>query len=357
MKRLLPVALTALMALPAGAQVTVGSAMDSIQILIGQQTDLTLSVTARRGARVEMPEFGPRDTIIHGIEVVECLPLDTVPAGDGMVTTTRKYRLTSFDEDMYYIPAMEVMVDGKAYRGREMALKVLTVEVDTLHPENFFPPKDVQDNPFLWDEWKPLFRMAVALVLLTLAALYLLLRLRQNKPILAVARIMRRVPPHERAMERIERIKREGLGSGGDQKEYYTQLTEALRRYIEERFGFSAMEMTSGEIIARLEALGDRRMMDELRSLFATADLVKFAKASALVNENDANLVSAIEFINTTKEEGAPVEERIEPELTRADIRSRRERRALEVTVAALLAACLCMLLYVLYRSLVLLGL
>lgn len=34
-----------------------------------------------------------------------------------------------------------------------------------------------------------------------------------------------------------------------------------------------------------------------------TADLVKFAKYSTLINENDMNLVNAIEFINQTKQE------------------------------------------------------
>ena len=66
------------------------------------------------------------------------------------------------------------------------------------------------------------------------------------------------------------------------------------------------MEMTSGEIIERLMATADQQRMDELRQLFMTADLVKFAKYSTLINENDANLVNAIDFINQTKLENMP---------------------------------------------------
>ena len=61
----------------------------------------------------------------------------------------------------------------------------------------------------------------------------------------------------------------------------------------------------------------DEQALSELRQLFQTADLVKFAKYSTMINENDANLVSAIEFINQTKLEvdpNAPEEEIIVPE-------------------------------------------
>lgn len=121
-----------------------------------------------------------------------------------------------------------------------------------------------------------------------------------------------------------------------DQKTYYTLLTDVLRKYIKERFGFNAMEMTSSEIISRLRSEGDDKMTSELRELFTTADLVKFAKYSTLINENDANLVNAIEFINTTKQENQPVVERIEPKLSDTDKRNMRSRKALKYTIAGL---------------------
>jgi hypothetical protein len=70
------------------------------------------------------------------------------------------------------------------------------------------------------------------------------------------------------------------------------------------------LEMTTDEIISRLQATGDQKMIDELRELFQTADLVKFAKYSTQLNENDLNLVKAINFIDETKQEGQAVEER-----------------------------------------------
>ena len=74
----------------------------------------------------------------------------------------------------------------------------------------------------------------------------------------------------------------------------------------------------------------DQKSLDELRQLFTTADLVKFAKYSTLINENDANLVNAIEFINQTKLENVPVEEMVKPQLSEEDQRSQRTRRVLK---------------------------
>jgi hypothetical protein len=81
-------------------------------------------------------------------------------------------------------------------------------------------------------------------------------------------------------------------------------------------------------------------MKQELRQLFTTADLVKFAKYSTMINENDANLVSAIDFINQTKLENVPTEEVVKPELTEADQRTVKTRRVLKVVIAIIAAAC-----------------
>ena len=134
-----------------------------------------------------------------------------------------------------------------------------------------------------------------------------------------------------------------------NQKEYYTRLTDTLRKYIEERYGFSAMEMTSSEIIERLMAVADDKSLDELRALFRTADLVKFAKYSTLINENDMNLVNAIEFINQTKLENMPAEEVVRPQLTTEQVRTVKTRRVLRVAVWLLAAACAAILVYVVY--------
>lgn len=257
--------------------------------------------------------------------------------------------MTSFDEKVYVIPALNVQVDGKPYHGNQLALKVLTVPVDTVHPNQFYPPKTVQDNPFLWSEWSGLFWLSVLVVILFGAIFYLMIRLKQNKPIITRIRIVKRVPAHEKALSEINIIKKNRTESQETQKEYYTRLTNTLREYIVNRFGFNAMEMTSGEIIDRLQATGDPKMIDELKQLFRTADLVKFAKYESLINENDANLVNAINFIDQTKTDEKPVEEKIAPQLSAHDKKSQSQRKLIKALLWSISIMILVIIAYMAY--------
>ena len=98
-------------------------------------------------------------------------------------------------------------------------------------------------------------------------------------------------------------------------------------------------------------ATQDQTALDELRQLFTTADLVKFAKYSPLINENDKNLVSAIDFINQTKLENVPTEEAVKPQLSEEDQRSIKTRRILKVVITVLLVASALLLAYVGYAT------
>ena len=328
---------------------TVVQKLDSLQILIGQQTTLHLTVSASRGQKVVMPSFKPSQALIPGVEVVEQSQGDTADIGDNRIQVSRDYILTSFDENVYAIPALNVKVNGKNFHGNPLALKVLTVPVDTVHPNQFYPPKDVQDNPFLWSEWSGIFWLSILMLLLCGAMYYMLLRLKQNKPIIKSFRIVKRIPAHEKALSEINVIKQQRSENRESQKEYYTRLTNTLREYIVSRFGFNAMEMTSGEIIERLQAAGDQKMIDELKQLFRTADLVKFAKYETLINENDANLVNAINFIDQTKTDEKPVEEKVVPKLTDQDKKSQNQRKLIKSLLVICGVAIVAIIVYVIY--------
>ena len=332
------------------AQVSIEAAIDSVQILIGEQAHMTVDVTANEGARISWPQLQPRQYLVPGVEIIEITDADTSHLDNNKVKISRTLTITAFDEKLYSIPGMELKVDGKSFKGNTCALKVLTLDVDTVHPNQFFPPKDVQDNPFLWSEWSPLFWFSLLALLLTVALFYLTVRLKQNKPIITHIRIVKKVPAHQKALNAIDRIKAEKMQTSEDQKTYYTQLTDTLRQYIQERFGFSAMEMTSGEIIERLRENGDKTMIDELRELFSTAALVKFAKYSTLINENDLNLVNAINFIDQTKMEGQPTEERIVPKLSENDQRTIKVRLTIKGFIYGIVTVLLLLLAYVIYN-------
>jgi hypothetical protein len=322
------------------AQSSVTAKIEPIEMMIGEQATVTLTVQTADDAKVDWPTFQPRQILVPGVEV-----LNTQRTSDHTMVIT----LTSFDGNLYHLPPFKVKINGKEQQSADLALKVVEIEVDTTQLNKFFPPKDVQDNPFLWSDWSLSFWLSVLLLVLIALCGYLYLRLRDNKPVISHIKIVKRLLPHQKAMKEIEQIKADRMVASENAKEYYTKLTDTLRKYIEERYGFSAMEMTSSEIIERLTAAGDQQSLDELRQLFTTADLVKFAKYSTMINENDANLVSAIDFINQTKLENQPVEEVQKPVLSEADQRSQKERRVLKMVIWGIVAVAVLLFCYIVY--------
>lgn len=304
--------------------VTVEAKIDSLQILIGEQAKIQLQVAMDAKQRAVFPVYP--DTLIRGVEVVETAKPDTQFLNDRQrLLITQEYTVTSFDSALYYLPPMVVTVDGKEYKSRALALKVYSMPVDTLHPDQFFGQKTVMKAPFAWEDWYGLIGCSFLALPLLALLIYFIIRIRDNKPIIRKIKVEPKLPPHQAAMQEIERIKTEKVWQKGRSKEYYTELTDALRTYIKDRFGFNALEMTSSEIIDKLMELKDKDAIADLKELFQTADLVKFAKHNPQMNENDANLINAIDFINETK---LPEEENQKPQPTEITIIEKRSLRA-----------------------------
>lgn len=305
--------------------VTVDANIDSLQIFIGDQAKIKLEVSLDSKSRLQLPVF--TDTIVSGVEIIDIAKPDTQFLNDRQrMLITQEYTVTSFDSALYYLPPFQVAVDGKPYQSKALALKVYSFPVDTLHPEQFFGPKGIMEAPFAWEDWAGVIWLSLLAIPLLGLVIFLIIRYNDNKPIIRKVKNEPKLPPHLQAMKQIERIKAEKEWQKGRTKEYYTALTDALRNYIKDRFGFNAMEMTSAEIIERLQEIEQKESIDELRQLFGTADLVKFAKLDPLMNENDMNLLNAVDFINQTKVE-TPAGQKPQPvEVTIEEKRSKQTK-------------------------------
>ena len=329
------------------AQVKVESTISAMEMLVGQQVLVTVQATAGEDATVTFPQEAQ---LPMGVEFMGAVEMPDEKVAGGQVMRQRGYVLTSFQDTLYYIPPMTVTVDGKEYLTKKLALKVLTVDVDTTDYEKYYGPKGIQDNPFSWelDRWAVPFWLSVLMLVLMAASWYLYIRLREGKPVIARPKFIRRLLPHQKAMQAIEEIKAERMQTAEDPKEYYTRLTDTLRKYIEERYGFYAMEMTSSEIIGRLQQ-EDQESLAELTQLFQTADLVKFAKYSTLLGENDANLVSAIDFINRTKVDVPPEQQVVKQDLTEEEKQEKKSRTTLKAAITVMTVASAALFCYIVY--------
>ncbi|MBO4785766.1 MAG: hypothetical protein J5510_01720 [Prevotella sp.] len=334
------------------AQVQVDVKLDSLQLFIGQQTDLTLSVTIDAKQKLVMPDIKKGQELIPDIEVVTIGKPDTAILNDGKrLTVSQAYTITAWDSAFYYLPPMQVTVDGKKYDSKSLALKVYTVDVDTLHLDQYFPPNGIMELPFLWEEWQMVTLGSLLFLLMLVCIGVLYYHVKHGKPIVRFIRRKKKLPPHQVAMDEIERIKSERKWTEEDSKEYYTLLTDTLRNYIRDRYGFNAMEMTSSEIIERLIAENNQEALDELREIFRTADLVKFAKYSTLINENDANLVAAVEYVNQTKIEPDP-NAKPEPEVIKeTDQKRLTQVKIMRVAIGVLIVLSVALLAWIIWRS------
>lgn len=138
------------------------------------------------------------------------------------------------------------------------------------------------------------------------------------------------IPPYVLAMKALEEIKKEKLWQSGKTKEYYTQLTDTIRNYLDGELGISAMEQTSFETLKALEKCEqvDAKQRDKLADMFETADFVKFAKAEPLPDENVRNLDIAYDFVQETNDtiRAEHEKERLEQELKEQQEREAREK-------------------------------
>jgi hypothetical protein len=113
-------------------------------------------------------------------------------------------------------------------------------------------------------------------------------------------------PAHIIALRELDRIKNEKLWQKDKIKEFYSDVTETLRIYIEDRFDIPAMEQTTDEILTNFKyrkELINEKLFGNLSQILSLADLVKFAKYIPLPDDNNMTLVEAYFFVNATKKE------------------------------------------------------
>ena len=277
-------------------------AIDSAAILIGEQTTLHLTVTADKDRPVQI--VIPNDTLMTGVEVLNLSKADSTEIENDRLVIKQDVLITSFDSSLYLLPPLKVIDGVDTVYSNQVALKVSTIPVNADKPEEFNDIKTVWKPPFVWADYYPIiYGILLALFLKRIRAKKSLIPFKKEEP---------KLPPHEQAIKELDEIKQQKLWQQGRSKEYYTLITDTLRKYIEDRFGISAMEMTSGEILDLIRKNSEAQSVyDNLRQILQLADFVKFAKMNPLPDENDLSMMNAYLFVNQTK-----VEEMQEPEST-----------------------------------------
>lgn len=295
--------LTIIIATAATAQaapVTLKASIDSTVMEQGAQTMLRVEVTDRSGkgyftALPKGGEFIKCDTL--SVDVIE-VNTDTTTT-DGVSTVSYNMLVQAFDPGVMTLPPFEYVNNGDTFATNALTIKVLPVELDSLTTIN--PLESVVDANYRWYDWIPDWWLWVLLAVVVIGlAVVLLLLYRKNGTI--IVHKQRPVPPYELAIKRLSELRERKLAENGHEKEFYTQLTDILRQYLEGRFAINALEMSSTQILASLRSNEETRMTaEQMKQILEIADFVKFAKVRPLPDDNIKAFNSASQFVEDTK--------------------------------------------------------
>ncbi|AOZ98975.1 hypothetical protein [Flavobacterium commune] len=290
------------------AQKRVETSIDTTKNKIGAEFKLTLKTSVDTLSKVIFPNlknFG-------ALEVIQSYPVDTVKNND-RYELIKRYGLTQFDSGRYVIPSVKVLINNKAYQTQSIAVEVANVQVDTLK-QKMYDIKDIQPaNESIGNWWK--YLLGFLLIHIIAAAVYFFLRHKQKKKI--EEEVYK--TPIEKATSLLNNLEKKELWQKGEIKEYYSELTDIARNYIEEAIEIPAMESTTSELIAGLRAASVRKKMTltpetivNLERVLKQADLVKFAKSKPLefeITEDRNKIQKAILTLDSSIPVEVPVEE------------------------------------------------
>ena len=260
----------------AGAQTVATLGADTI--VLGDQTVLTYS-----GGEL----LPPQDVLVLGMQT---------DSTSGMKQAT----VTCFEPGEYWL---KVGTDS-------LPLVVLDVEVDTSTAEirDIAP---IERVPYTFWEIFRWVLLVLALAAIGVGIWWFLTHRRQVQQALGLAAPVDNRDPHQRAVDNLEELREKRLWQAGKVKEYHTELTDIVRRFIEESTDVRATDMTSDETLEEMEGRKWRVENGLLRDIFSTADMVKFAKSEPLPHEHEASLAKALAYVEQLWDCVKPQEEEV----------------------------------------------
>ncbi len=323
--------LATLFSICATAQVT--SEVDTTKIKIGEQIIYKIKVESDTTDLVVFPQgqtFTP-------LEMVEASPTDTVKK-DSRYELLKKYALTQFDSGGYIVPRQKVIIGDKTFYTDSLKVEVSNIAVDTTK-QKLYDIKPIIEVDKANSKWW--IYLLITLLAIALVAFLLYWFIWRKKPLTEEEEIAL-LPPYDRAKLAIRKLEERDVMSSGI-KAYYSDLTDIIRKYLDEKVYDRAMESTTDELIDRLQLLTDgnqialtKGTIKNLESVLKRADLVKFAKSEpdvALAAMDVSTIDGEIDNVKATLPEPSEEEKLLDKQYKEEQER-KKKRKKIIITVA-----------------------
>lgn len=303
----------------AAAPVIVEARLDSAHLEMGRMGCLTVRVVSGQDAKGEFPmmrtatDEGIVGLLSDTIELRMAAAADTLDLGSGRRQVTYRFPMQCFWPGTYSIPPIAYVSGGDTVLSNSPALKVIGPNVtanDTISPD--VPPVGAYYNNAMekWTDRIPDFLYywwwAILAGLLVIAGTvwWLSRRMRRNPLNIFMPRSKPEPTPYEKAIRDLKTLRSGKLWENGQERQYFTRLTDILREYLQGRFGINAMEMTTDQVNRALrrdrEAAGNKDYVERVLSM---ADFVKFAKMRPLPDDSIGAFEDALHFVEATRPE------------------------------------------------------
>ena len=259
--------------------------IDTSSILIGDQIDFSIKSNLN-----DLKNWKTFTDSIGKFEIIHTSETDTLKTDSGWVLN-QNYNLTHWDSGTFYIPSITM---GK------LTSDSILVYVNTIKTNKEEGIKDIKEpvnTPISFLEVLPYILIFICIVLIGLLIYFYFKN--KKKRIKIVEKVEEIIPPHQIAFDLLVRLKDKNLLKQNEIKEYHSQISEILRRYIESGLSLKAMEISSNEIVFSLKQQRIDTM--SIEKVFTISDLAKFAKFKPLEIENKECLEMAILFVEQTK--------------------------------------------------------
>ena len=251
--------------------------IDTTNIRIGEQFNLKISIDETQN--VILPKLE-----LTGLEIIDSTKTDTLEN-----SLIRKYILTGFDSGAFYIPEQQIFIKNQAYFTDSLLVNVATIAIDTTQVKKF-PIKSIKSEPYTFDDFKIyLYLLLAAIAIIGFWIYWFVIRKQKQRKEEKTYKVL---PPFEEAIYKLNELDEKLLWQNNKVKEYYSELTEIIRGFIERELKVPALENTTDEILEALKNFEDaetiqvsKETLKTLQELLHEADLVKFAKSKPLAVE------------------------------------------------------------------------